>query len=95
LVENRCEFSYLRIGGNKILTKGKKNFSFVDFLEELIYLEDTLSIDIYELQESLLSKYNLKVNMFRILEAIKGSSMFYDTVSEKIYADYDIYYEVI
>lgn len=95
LVENRNEISYLRIGGNKILTKGKKNFSFVDFLEELIYVEDTLSIDIYELQEILLSKYNLKVNMFRILEAIKGSSMFYDTVSEKIYADYDIYYEVI
>lgn len=95
LVEDRNEFSYLRIGGNKILTKGNKNFSFVDFLEELIYLEDTLSIDIYELQEILLSKYNLKVNMLRILEAIKGSSMFYDTVSEKIYADYDIYYEVI
>lgn len=95
LVEDKNNRSYQRIGGNKVLFSGKFNFQFEDFLEFIVYGQDSLFIDIYELIYQLQSYYNINVNIWRLIEIIKNSTMFYDVVSEKVYADYDIYYEEI
>lgn len=95
LVEDKNNFSYQRIGGNKVMLRGKFNVLLEEFLEFIVFSQDSLSIDIYELSGLLQSFYSVSVNIWKMIETIKNSTMFYDVVSEKIYADYDIYYEEI
>ena len=95
LVEEKNNFSYQRIGGNKVMLSGNYNVLFEDFLEYIVYSQDSLFIDIYELSHRLQSYYNVDVNTWKLIEIIKNSSMFYDVVSEKVYADYDIYFEEV
>jgi DNA-binding CsgD family transcriptional regulator len=95
LTEDNLNFSYQKLGENKLMLCGKFNVKFEDFLEFIVYNQDSFSIDIYELIYMLRSYYNISVNISKIREIVKNSTMFYDAVSEKIYADYDTYYEEI
>lgn len=95
LVEDKNNLSYQRIGGNKVMLKGKFNVLLEEFIEYIVYNQDTLYMDIYELSSFLKSYYNVSISPGKLVENIRNSSMFYDAISEKVYADYDIYYEEI
>lgn len=95
LAEDKSHFSYRRMGKNKLFRRGNENVYLADFLEWLLYSNDSLSIDIYDLMELLQNGYNINIEQYKIIETIKGSSMYYDTITEKIYADYDVYFEEI
>lgn len=95
LVEDKNNLSYQRIGGNKVMLKGKFSVQLEDFLEFIVYGQDPLFIDVYELSYRLQSHYNVNINIWKLIEIIKNSTMFYDVISEKVYADYDIYYEEV
>ncbi|MFJ5717380.1 DNA-directed RNA polymerase subunit alpha C-terminal domain-containing protein [Neobacillus sp. NPDC093127] len=95
LVEDKNNLSYQRIGGNKLMLSGDFDVMFEDFLEFIVYSQDSLFIDIYELSYRLQEYYNIRISIWKLIEIIKNSTMFYDVVSEKVYADYDIYYEEV
>lgn len=95
LIEDRANVSYQRIGGNKIMISGKFSIRFVDFLENVVYDQESLSIDIIDLSDILKQQYNLNVDKWKLMQIVKDSSMYYDLISEKIFADYDTYYEVV
>lgn len=95
LVEDKNNFSYQRIGGNKVMLSGNFDVLLEDFLEFIVYSQDSLFIDIHELSSRLQEYYNISVSIWKLIEIIKNSTMFYDVVSEKVYADYDIYYEEV
>lgn len=95
LVECKNEVSYMRIGGNKLFILGNVRLAFEDFIEYIIFDQENLSMEIYDLKELLLSQYNINVTTYKLIETSKNTSMHYDAISEKIYADYDIYYEEI
>ena len=95
LVEDKSNISYQRIGGNKVMICGDYNIRFEDFLEFIVFSQESLSIDIYELNEILKQQYNVNISTWKLVDIVKNSSMYYDVISEKVYADYDIYYEVV
>lgn len=95
LVEDKEHFSYRRLGGNRLLRKGNCEVILIDFLEWIIYSTDSLSMDIYDLLDYLSSEFNINLNVFRIIETVTGSSLYYDRITEKIYADYEVYFAEI
>ncbi len=95
LIQYKNNISYLRIGGNKLMISGQFNITLEAFIEYIVYSQESFSIDIYELLSFLISYYNINIDVCNLIATIKASSMFYDTVSEKVYADYETYYEEI
>ncbi|MDF2605824.1 MAG: polymerase, alpha subunit domain protein [Bacillales bacterium] len=95
LIEDKSSISYQRIGGNKVMISGKYTLRFEEFLEYIVYGQESFSIDINDLSDILKQQYNLNINTWRLIQFVKDSSMYYDVISEKVFADYDIYYEVV
>lgn len=95
LAEDKGRFSYRRMGRNRLFRRGNEDVCLTDFLEWLLYLRESLSMDIYELVELLKVGYNISIDQCKIIETVKGSSMYYDAITEKVYADYDVYFEEI
>ena len=95
LIEDRERISYKRIGKNKLMHSSNEGSSFEIFLENIVYQQEKLYIEIYELNDLLKEKYNLQFNISELINSIKNTSMHYDPVSKTVFADYEIYYEVI
>jgi hypothetical protein len=95
LVENKEKFSYQRIGGNKVMIAGNFDIRFEEFLESIVFRQETLSIEVKDLEDILRQQYNINIDTWKLIQTVKDSSMYYDPISEKIFADYDTYYEVI
>lgn len=95
LVENKEDFSYQRIGGNKVMIVGNFEIRFEEFLESIIFKQETLSIEVKDLEDIVKQQYNININTWKLIQTVKDSSMYYDPISEKIFADYDTYYEVV
>ena len=95
LIEDREKISYKRIGKNKLMYSSNEGSSFEIFLENIVYQQEKLYIEIYELNDLLKEKYNLQFNISELINSIKNTSMHYDPVSKTVFADYEIYYEVI
>lgn len=95
LAECKDEVSYLRIGGNRLFILGRVRVVLKDFVESIIFEQESLSIDIYDLKELLYSEYKINTSPSKIIETTKNTSMHFDAISEKIFADYDTYYEEI
>ena len=93
LTEAREKFSYLKIGGNKVFVKGIVDISFESFIEYIVFNEKNLFIELNELKNILIQKYQININVTKLLEMLNKSSMFYDKISKIIFADYDIYCE--
>ncbi len=93
LMEQRESFSYLKIGGNKLLLKGKNKVVILEFLEFIVYSMKNLSIDIYDLIDYIYKNYKIIINVYKIFALVKESSLYYNEITEKIYATYDIYYK--
>lgn len=95
LVENKENFSCQRIGGNKVMIAGNFEIRFVEFLESIVFRQQTLSIEVKDLEDILRQQYNININTWKLIQTVKDSSMYYDPISEKIFADYETYYEVV
>ena len=95
LIEDRERISYKRIGKNKLMYSNSEGASFESFLEYIVYQQEKLYIEIYELNDLLKEKYNLQFNIYDLISSIKSTSMYYDPISKIVFADYEIYYEVI
>lgn len=95
LAECKNKISYLRVGGNKLFILGNVRVVFDEFIESIIFSQKSLSIDIYDLKDLLETYYNINISTYKLIETTRNTSMYYDVISEKIYADYDIYYEEI
>ena len=59
------------------------------------YLEKVRSIDIDELVSIFEDEYNLKLEKSKIIEESKDTNLYYDRIMEKLYVDYDTYFEEI
>ncbi|AVP55276.1 hypothetical protein K144313037_17530 [Clostridium tetani] len=95
LIEDKENISYRRIGGNKIMISGKYDFTFGEFLENIVYSQENMFIYIYDLYDILKQDYNINIDIYKLISIINSTSMHYDSISELVFADYDTYYEVI
>lgn len=93
LLENRELFSYQRVGGTRLFLRGKTGANLGDMLVWL--LEKYQKIDIYDLMDLLENHYGIAVPKEKLHTIISGTELYYDTIMEAVYIDYDTYFEEI
>ena len=52
-------------------------------------------MDIYDLQEFLETKYQVLISHEKLLTTISNTNLYYDSIMETVYIDYDTYFEEI
>jgi DNA-directed RNA polymerase, alpha subunit/40 kD subunit len=93
LSEENEKFSYRRIGRTKVFVKGKYDITLRSFVEYIINREEQM--DIYDFVELLESEYAVKTDKDKIVSVIKDSPLYYDPIMEKVYINYDVYFEEV
>lgn len=93
LTEDRDRFSVQRIGGTKLFLRGKANSNLSDMLMWL--LNKYQKIDFYDLQDLLKDQYGISLPKDKIIEIINSTELYYDTIMEAVYVDYNTYFEEI
>ena len=93
LVEDREHFSYQRIGGTRLFYAGKSSNLFSDFLNWL--LDRLTKIDIYDLHDMLETQYGIVLPKDKVIELVKNTDLYYDTIMQTVYVDYDTYFEEV
>lgn len=100
LCEDR-RFTNWRFGRNTVFFVADENLSRAEnryistkgFIAN--YLQKTGSVDIDELLTTLEDEFNLKFERWKIIEECKNSDLYYDQIMEKLYVNYDAYFEEI
>lgn len=93
LFEDRDNFSAQRIGGTRLFLRGKPNGNLADMLVWL--LDKYQKIDFYDLLDMLETRYGIFQPKERVIEIISDTELYYDTIMEAVYIDYDTYFEEI
>lgn len=93
LCEDRANFSYLRISNTKLFGRGSKQASIEDLLLSILIEQN--KIDIYDLNELLEETYGIVFDRYKLLQHIEKAGLYYDTIMETVYIDYDTYFEEI
>jgi hypothetical protein len=101
LLREDPRFASWQMGGNILFFAGeikmfvsRNNYiSIKSFVVD--YLEKVRSIDIDELVSIFEDEYNLKLEKSKIIEESKNTNLYYDRIMEKLYVDYDTYFEEI
>ena len=79
--------------GSSLLRVGNKLGSKVDFAISIIEREG--SIDKDDLINYLINNYNLYISDYNLSKGIEDTDIYYDSIMEKYYANYSLYYEEI
>ena len=95
LIEDKNRISYRRIGKNKLMYSNGEGANFEDFLERIVYKQEKLYIKVYDLNDLLRDEYNIVLDVHDVISSVRSTSMYYDPISKIVFADYEIYYEVI
>ncbi len=91
-----CEderFSSRRIAGVRILYSGQQAIKLENLLLNLLL--DREKIEIYELMDLLEDEYGIVLEKDKLTWLIKESTLYYDSIMETVYLDYDTYFEEI
>lgn len=86
-------FSYQRFGNGVLFSADGKPFDIQDFLVELI--QKARAIDVDDFLEELKERYGIVCDRWKALEKIKGSSVHYDSIMQRIYDCYETYFDEI
>ena len=89
-------FAHKKVGGNTVFKVGLQSFTMSDFVEWLLYREESMSMEAYELVDLLNETYGIRFDRYDIKNKIlPGTQMYYSDITEKLYADYEIYFDEI
>ena len=90
---NNPSIQYRKIQNTYLMKKGEEQFELSDFL---IYVMGKLrKIDIYDLCDYIKTQYGLDINRYKIVAITKECSLYYNQITEKVYIDYDEFYNEI
>lgn len=91
-----CEdprFFSRRMGGTRLLYSGQRAVVLEDLLTELLLERE--KIEIYDLKDLLEQEYGIVLDKDKLVSLIKEGSLYYDSIMETVYLDYDTYFEEI
>ena len=54
-----------------------------------------MKMDIYDLHEHLMERYGIRLPFEKLVELIRKSDLYYDTIMEAVYLNYDVYFEEV
>lgn len=91
--ENKELFSTVKIGGIPVMTKGHYKVSFVAMIESII--DKYEKIEIYDFIYMLKNVYGISIDKYKVIETVNKSSLYYDTIAENIYINYEKYFDEI
>ena len=95
MAENKDMFSYKRTGRNRLFQNGSYTITLSDFIEDILNSQESQSMDVYDLGDYLSDEFGLYIPTSKLIETIRESSMYYDSISQKAYLDYDVYFSDI
>ncbi|EJT6168020.1 DNA-directed RNA polymerase subunit alpha C-terminal domain-containing protein [Clostridium perfringens] len=93
IIASDSKFRFRKVGRTMILRKSKTSLTMSDLIEQIVY--DYRKIDIYDLIDFLRETYGIRSEKHKILEMIREKDLYYDEIMEKVYIDYDEYFEEI
>ena len=93
LLEDREHFAHNRMGGARLFRRGVENIVFPDMLHWIV--ESYQKIDIYDLCTLLEERYGIEMRKDKLTYIIQNTDMYYDTIMETVYTDYDTYFEEV
>ena len=93
LMEDRERFSYQKVGRARVFVNGKSKNVIADMLLWLI--GEKRKIDIYDLRAFLENHYGIITDKRYLVELIRNAGMYYDSIMEAAYIDYDTYFEEV
>ena len=93
MIKNSHEYRYIRIGGTFLFYKGNRNKTKADFFKHL--LKELYSIEIDDFIDLLRNDYGMVMNRNNIIYAVRNSSIYYDSIMDKLYYKKEYYYDDI
>ena len=84
-------FSWAKIGGTIVFSQKKEAFFTQDFLVDKV--AEDCSIGAADLANKLKKNYGIVIDKYDIVEKLKGSNIYYDSITKKLYANYDALFE--
>ena len=93
LAEDHERFSFRRMGGTRLLYTGQADVQMSYFLEWLLEKEERMELD--DLVQHLDQRYGIDAHREKLLGILKDTSLYYDTIMDTVYIDYDTYFEEV
>ena len=93
IIKNSHEYRYIRIGGTFLFYKGNRNKTKTDFFKSLLL--ELYSIEIDDFIDLLRNDYGILMNRNNIIHAVKDSSIYFDSIMDKLYYKKEYYYDEI
>jgi len=93
LAQDEVDFSYRRMGKRRVFTRGKCDVTIKSFLEYIVGYKE--KIDIYDLIELIEEEYGVKLDKDRVITVLKDSYLYYNSIMEKVYINYEVYFEEV
>lgn len=82
-----------RVDGSIIFKKSKDIITLNDLIEHIV--TKFRKIDVYDLIDYVYEEYGIRINKWKISNIANEKELYYDSIMEKIYIDYDEYFEEI
>lgn len=93
ILVNDSEIQYKKILNVYLMKKDNKPFDLADFL---IYIMGKFrKIDVYDLCDYIKGQYGLEISKYKIIAITKECNLYYNQITEKVYLDYDEFYNEI
>nr|WP_317333473.1 DNA-directed RNA polymerase subunit alpha C-terminal domain-containing protein [uncultured Romboutsia sp.] len=86
-------FKSRKLNKNIILKSGNEIITINDLVEQIV--TKYRSIDIYDFIDYMIDKYGIKIDKAKLMQIAREKDLYYDTIMEKIYIDYDEYFEEV
>lgn len=86
-------FSWQKVGNAVVFNPKGNSFTIHDFLVDYITNAGSVNVDDFSLE--LRERFGIELDRYSIIEKVKGSDVYYDSIMEKLYADYSLYFEEI
>lgn len=93
LLRQDLRFSYVKCGGNVIFYKGKSSISRQSFLIDFITKLGSIELD--KLLEQIKCEYGIIIDSDDAKRCFHNTELYYDDIMEKVYKDYDTYFDEI
>lgn len=85
------KFTWQRIGGIVVFNPKKISFTIRDFLIDIVKEHDSITVN--NLVNELKEKFGIDLDRWSVIEKLKNSDIYYDSISGMLYANYSTYME--
>lgn len=93
LIKNSRKVRFIKTGANVIFYRGDRQITTVDFIRFIMKREKQM--DIYDFINMLRDDYGIILSKDKVIQLAKPTTMYYDSIMEKLYLSKDFYYEEI